>query len=322
MHRRVTGSLLVVVLVLVALGSWAGADAVGTGNPVITSPSSTAKHYGGYTGPFVVDFSNAPVATYHLEVTRTSVGTVAAGDYPWTGSGPGSHSFTTPPLPPGDDYTFTISDGAGHTDSLAFAVRAGAQPHCSLRVPRAIRVNAAEKPVIGRLATDCASAHVGYASWDVFDQGGGYASTLLFEGVTQNSWTYFDNGPLGTYTSRPNTATNAADDDILQNTPRTVVRLASRVVLTGSRAGSYLTLRALLTRYAPYPNAFRAWRGRSVVLSYRTCGSCAWHRLAERTTNRQGRFSVRFRARNTRTYRATALGTSTTWAPYPDRLRR
>ena len=317
--RRLIGCCLAV---LALVGPLSSADAVSNGKPVITSPSSTAKHYDGYTGPFVVDFSAAPKGSYHYEVTGPSAAPLDSGPHEWAGSGPSTYSFTTAPLPPGTGYTFTITDGAGHTDSLAFAVRAGTQPHCSLRVPWAIRVNAAEKPVVGRLGADCTDANVGYASWDVFDQGGGYASTLLFEGVTQNSWTYFDNGPLGTYTSRPNTATNAADDDILQNTPRTVVRLASRVVLTGSRAGSYLTLRALLTRYAPYPNAFRAWRGRSVVLSYRTCGSCAWHRLAERTTNRQGRISVRFRARNTRTYRATALGTSTTWAPYPDRLRR
>lgn len=320
---RIVGQGLVAALVtLVLVGLPGGAGAVGTGNPVIVSPASTAKHYDGYTGPFVVDFSNAPAATYHYEVTRAPSETVASGDHPWSGTGSSSYSFPTPPLPPGNGYTFSITDGAGHSDSLAFAVRSGAQPTCTLLAPRAIRVNAAEKPVVGRLGDDCATAHVGYASWDVFDQGGGYVSTLLFDGVAQNAWTYFDNGPLGTYTSVPNTATNPADDDIGQNTPRTVIRLASRVALTGSRVGSYVTLRALLTRYRPVPNAFRAWHGRTVVLSYRTCSTCAWHRLAARTTNREGRVSLRFQARTTRTYRARAFGTTTTWAPYPDRARR
>ena len=316
---------VVALLVSVGLVSVGGGIAVAEdgGNPAIVSPPSSGRLYLGARGPFVVEFANAQTGTYTWTVvTSPADEPVATGQVSWTGSGSSSRSITTPSaLAPGA-YSFSLNDGAGHLADVDFTVVGYAQPRCTLVVPASIRVNAPEERVIGRLASNCAAAHVGYASWDI-DRAGTNFALLAFNGTSQDFWKHGASDPLGTFVAKASTkTTNPAGDTVLRNSPSTTLRLDARVSLTSSRVRKYVTLRASLTRYVPAARAFRPWKGRAVTLSYKACKACAWHRLGARTTTSKGKISVRVRAPKVRYYRATVAGTTTIWAPYADQVRR
>lgn len=306
-----------------------GAGAVGDGNPDITAPSGTKPLYEGFDGPYVVDFADAPVGDYTYRVERTPPGEepepVDSGTFTWAGTGSATRSFTLDALTPDEDYTFAIVDDAtgDHRDSVAFEVRAGAQPRCSVTTQSALRVNTAEEVVWGRLASNCSAAHVQYASWDVKNLSRGtYVNSLAYDGTTKDFWTYFDGQPLGSYVVKPVTSYNAAADDILQNAPRTVVRLDSRFSFSATRSGQYVTLTASLRKYSRSANTFGPWGKHALALSYRTCSSCPWTHFRTVTTSTSGKASYRLKAASVREYRVTSGGTTSIWAPYPHYEKR
>ncbi|RNL61344.1 hypothetical protein EFK50_18485 [Nocardioides marmoriginsengisoli] len=320
-----------VVLGIVALLASAGLVSVGSaavaedgGNPAIVSPASSGRLYAGTRGPFVVEFANAATGSYTWSVVTVPGDVeVASGPVSWTGAGTSARSITTPSVLAAGDYSFTVKDADAHSASVAFEVVGYAQPRCTLIVPATIRVNAPEERVAGSLASDCAAAQVSHASWDVRRAGTTFYNLFEFSGTTQDYWKHTASDPLGTFVAQASTAaTNPAGDTILRNSPSTTIRLASRVSLSAVRVRKYVTLRASLTRYVPAARAFRPWKGRVVTLSYKTCKSCAWHRLTARTTSSKGTIQVRVRAPKVRYYRASVAGTSTVWAPYADLVRR
>lgn len=302
-----------------------GARAVGTGNPVITAPTPSDALYAGFDGPFVVDLADAPIGDYEYSVTRTSAGdpVLVAGPYhlDWSGSGP-PQPLPTSPLPAGTGYRFQIGDGAGHEAALDFTVLNGPAPTCDVLVRSEVRVNAPVERIPARLAAGCAALDTVYATWNIEHATDGFADVLVYEQTLTDTWTLYDDEPTGTYLVLPKAARSADLDDVPQNTARSIVRRDSRLVLEGSRSGRYVTLRARLTRYVPGADGFRGWRTRPVTVSYRSCGTCQWHRVLTRVTDRNGRATYRVRAPKVREYRVRAAGTSAIWAPRPDRLRR
>lgn len=314
---------LVVAAALLVLPN-AGAGAEGTGNPVIESPVAGAAHYNGFNGPFVVDFTDAPFDTYDYSVTKgVDLIWSAPEAYPWAGGYP-KPQLTVSALPPGTGYAFHI---VGETDdtknaTLAFDVLSGPPPTCSILLPGKVRMKARSFLVNATLSAKCATLHTDYAVWEARHPVGGFAQTFTFDATNTDYWRIYDDEYTGIYTVSPKYAQTSSNEDIPQNTTRLIMRMDSRINLTATRSGSYVTLRTTSTRYSPSANRFRAWGGRRVVLTYRTCGTCAWKALKVRTTNRYGRTSYRFRASKVRQYRATAFGTSTTWAPRADYLSR
>lgn len=315
---------LITTLALLALPV-GGAGAAEPGSPLITSPTPSDPLYEGFDGPFVVDFAEAEPAEYTYSVTRSTGGgqvTVFGPEsYLWTGSGAPPH-LTTAPLPAGTGYRFEITDGAGHEATLDFTVRSGTAPTCDVLVSSQVRVNAPVERIPARLAAGCAALDTVYATWNIEHATDGFAEVLVYEQTSTDTWTLYDDEPTGTYLVLPKGARAGDLDDVPQNSTRSVVRRDSRVALSGSRSGRYVTLEARLTRYVPGADGFRAWRKRAVTVSYRTCPTCAWQRLGARTTDRTGRTTYRFRAAKVRDYRVRAAGTSRVWAPRPDRLRR
>lgn len=306
-----------------------GAGAVGDGNPRIVNPSGTKPLYEGFTGPYVVDFGAAPTGGYSYRVERVPTGaspvTVGSGSFTWTGNGPEKRSFTLPALPPAAEYAFAIVDDATgeHRSRVSFEVRAGAQPRCSLVVPTKLRVDSSEEIIRARLSSNCSWADIDYASWDVKHLSRGtYVNSLLFNGTTTDTWSYFDGQPLGTYAMKPVTAFNGAEDDIEQNMPRTEIRLDSRLSFSATRSGSYVTLRTAVRKYSRSANKFGPWGKHAIALSYRTCNTCAWVHFRTQKTSLGGKATYRFKASATRTYRVTSGGTSSIWAAYPRYLRR
>lgn len=299
-----------------------GAVGVVDGDPQIISPSGVEPLYEGFTGPYVVRFDGAPAGEYSYRVQHTPPGEAPVVDDEGTfvSDGAGKHPFSLGPLPPRAAYRFVIEDVATgtHRDEVTFEVRAGAQPRCSLIVPSTLRVNTAEEVVYGRRSSNCTAAHVEHAHWDVTNLSRGtYVNSLVFYENFKDSWKFFDREPLGVYVMKPGEAVNAAGDDIVQNAPRTVVRLDSRFSFSASRAGSYVTLRVALRKYSRSANTFGPWGKHPVALSSRTCSTCPWTHFRTVWTSLSGSASYRFRAPDTRTYRVTSGGTSTYWAPYP-----
>lgn len=320
-------SVTVLAGALLAVLPLAGAGAVGDGSPSIISPTGTKPLYEGFAGPYVVDFADAPDGDYSYRVQHTPTGEapVVDDEGTFTSNGTGRHSLTLAALQPRDEYTFVIEDDAtgDHKDAVTFEVRAGAQPRCSVVTQSSLRVNTAEEVVWGRLSSNCAAAHVAYASWDVKNLSRGtYVNSLAYNGTTKDFWTYFDGQPLGAYVVKPVSVFNAAADDIAQNSPRTEVRLDSRFSFSATRSGQYVTLTTSLRKYSRSANTFGPWGKKAIALSYRNCSTCAWTHFQTRTTTTSGKASYRFKATSVREYRVSAGGTTSIWAPYPHYEKR
>ncbi len=319
----VVGLLATVALVAVP----DGAGAVGDGPPVILSPATGAKHYNGFDGPFVVDFEGAPVGQYLFYVTKvpagggTPVRVGALRGFAFNGS------FSRPELyvdrlPVGAGYTFWVSDGAGHTATLPFAVSPGTPPTCSVVLPRTIRMKSRYARITARLSPTCTSLRRSYASWQVRSRTGDFAETFSFFSNTTDVWNLYDDELTGTYRVVPNSAKDADNEAIPQNTTSLVMKLDARLALSAKRSGRTVTLRTSLKHYVPLVNGFRVWSGRKVVLSTRSCSTCAWRPVRGARTSRAGTVTFKVRASQTRGYRVTAAGTPSTWAPVARTARR
>lgn len=326
MRRMRTAVVAAMAVALVAF-SLSPVNAVGTGSPVIESPLPGAAHYRGFNGPFVVNFEDAPQGVYEYFVDQVP----GAGGDPvrvtpkqrFDFDGPITRpELTVAALAPGAGYTFRLTRDGVEQVSLGFVVSGGAPPMCSIVLPSAVRMKARSQLVKARLSSQCHALNTTYAAWEARHRVGGFAQTFIFNRTSTDSWRIYDDERTGLYTVTPNSAKNSSHETVPQNSTRTVMRMDSRINLTGKRVGSFVTLRTKSTRYSASANRYQAWSKRKVVLAYRNCGSCAWKRLKVRSTDRRGVTNYRFRASRTRQYRAMSAGTATTWAPRPDYLRR
>lgn len=313
-------ALSMVALLAFSVLSPLAAEAVGTGNPVIVSPGSSSALYSGYTGPFVVDFEDAPIATYDYRVLDVpAVGDPApvtpVKQYVNNGSGL-EPQLRVAALPPGDSYRFVIADHdtGTHQATLDFTVRSGSGPKCSLVVPTRVRVDAPLVKVVGRLSSTCKALHTASADWKV-TRGGRTYDYYRFAGGSTDAWSVYDSDPVGAYRILPLSARAEDFSDVPQNSPTVVARRDSRLVLSGSRSGAYVTLRTSLRVYSASTNTFRAWAGKYVAVAYRSCSTCPWHQLRTLTTDSAGRAGYRFSSSRSREYRVRASGTSLAWEP-------
>lgn len=326
MRSARSGVVVALTLALLVLPV-AVAQGVGEGNPVIQSPTASTKLYAGFTGPFIVDLDDAPIATYSYWVTKVPSGggtPVLVGPVrqePFNGSFP-RPELRVSALGPGTGYTFHISDGDGHEASLGFAVSSDPPPRCAIVLPRAVRMKGRSAVVPARLSSTCKTLKTTYASWEARHPRVGFANTFSFFSAKPQTWRIYDDEYPGVYTVRPNSAKNSANEPVLQNTTRVTMRMDARLRFTAARSGKSVTLRTASSRYAPNLNRYVTWGKRKVVFSYRTCTACAWKRLAVRTGSRTGVAGVTVRAPGARQYRATAAGTTTVWAPLPRYVRR
>ncbi|HET6152556.1 MAG TPA: hypothetical protein VFE15_06335 [Marmoricola sp.] len=306
---------LVATFALVLVGV-PGAQA-NTDDMVVSFSTPTGNLYAGTTGPFHVDFGSALAGDYRYSVTRGATTASAARTASYAGTGAISQ-LATSPLPAGTGYLFHIEDTATatHVADLSFNVLPGAAPTCSIVLPSQVRVTSPKTRIVARKGSGCTATHTTYAAWVVRHVTAGYANTYIFNGTsasTTSTWTRYDDEPTGTYQLVPQDALSTNNDVVPQNSPRIVVRFGSRLALTAHRSGKHVTLRTTLTRYVPSANRFKAWASRSVVLSYRTCTTCAWHRLRVRHGDAHGVASYSVTASAKRQYRAVVGATATIW---------
>jgi hypothetical protein len=328
--RRLS-SHLVLVLLAVALALPGSADAVGTGNPVIESPTASQKLYAGFSGPFTVDLSDAPIGAYSYYVDKDADGSgtpvLVGGKHTYAYNG----SFDEPELSvsalqPGTGYAFHITytdpDMVVHDASYSFSVSSDPPPRCLILLPAQVRMAGRSYLIRASLSPQCKTLHTVYASWQARDPKNYFAETFTFDGVRTDTWRLYDDERTGLYKVRPSQARSSANTAVLQNQTQLTMRMDSRIGLTATRSGRFVTLRTALIRYSPVANKFVVWAKRKVVLSYRNCTTGAWRRLTVRTSSSKGTTSYKVAASVVRQYRATAAGTSTLWAPKPRYVRR
>lgn len=305
------------------------ADAVGDGNPVVTSPTTTGKYYAGFTGPFVVDFEPAPIGSYDYWVAQDQGGPdpVVIGpvqQYAYNGS------FSTPQLRvgtlPAGSFTFHVTDHGDpveHATSLAFTVLPGPPPTCSVLLPARVRMKARSALVTARLSPTCTTLRTRYASWQANDPKGFFATGLVFaDGARSARWRIYDDEWTGTFAVRPKVAKDVENATLPQNTTRLAMKMDGRTRVTSRRSGRTVTVKVAARRYSPSKNRYVAWGRRTVVLAARSCESCRWHRVGVRRTARNGTATWTVRAGRVRQYRVTAAGTASVWAPLPRYTRR
>jgi hypothetical protein len=321
-------SIAVLLTLAWALTGLAGADAAGTGNPVIVSPQADAALYEGFTGPFVVDFAQeeAPQAVYNYAVFRDPDGggasTLVAGPYQYEWKGVGANpQFMVKALKADPHLRFKITDGAGHTAERSFEVRPGAAPRCALVVPTRVHVNEPVETVVGRLNSTCATLDTVSADWKV-THAGQVLDYFRFTDSTTDTWSVFDADPTGTYAILPLSARAGDNSAVPQNSPGVVVRRDSRLGFGGSRTGTKVTLRVTLSKYTASANAFTPWTGAHVVLAFRTCTTCSWQPLRTLTTNLHGQASGTFVVGSPHDFRVSSAGTSAIWVAPPKYLRK
>ncbi|ROR90554.1 hypothetical protein [Nocardioides aurantiacus] len=211
--------------------------------------------------------------------------------------------------------TLMLSVGALLASMLTMgASPAAAYGTCSVQLPSKLTVDAPFKRFVGRLAPDCYESGTDYAAWDVEHDYYGPDDIFIFDsGETSSDWAFYDWGNLGSYTIRPSGAWDYDYNDVSQNTVTTSVRLGSRLSMTSSRSGRYVTLRATATRYKPSASGFRAWGGRPVSVYTRTSSTAPWKYLRTRTTDKYGKIATRIDQRYVRDYQARLGNTAAVW---------
>jgi hypothetical protein len=190
---------------------------------------------------------------------------------------------------------------------------------CSLVPPGKVTIEAPYTKISARLDDDCIREGVYRADWemihrywgpnrDVFGRGlrfGFYYSTTAF-------MRFFDTERLGTYDLAPITAQDRLSRHLQQNRPTMVVRLGSRLSLTSSRSGSYVTLSAAARRYSPTYGRFAYWQNKSVALQYKTATG-SWKTFKTVTTSSKGVSAHRFKVTSKRSYRAVTADQTNSW---------
>lgn len=192
---------------------------------------------------------------------------------------------------------------------------------CNISVPSKVSITKPYRTITATYSSGCRK-NADWAWWDVVHPSQGPTDIFDFEGRSKQSIDWYDWNPRGRYTVR---AQGAWDDDfrkMKQNSPKMTVRLGSKLGISTSRSGSYVTVRGTATRYTPSAERFRPWSGARVSLYSKSCSSCSWKRVKATKTNSTGKVSVRTKASTKRYWKIATSDSSNTWGKTSATLRR
>lgn len=192
---------------------------------------------------------------------------------------------------------------------------------CTISVPSTVSVTKPYRTITATYSSGCRK-YADEAWWDVVHPRQGPVDFFDFEGTSKQTIDWYDWNPRGTYTVR---AAGAWDDDftkMTQNSPKMTVKLGSKLGISTSRSGSYVTVRGTATRYTPTWERFRSWSGASVSLYSKSCSSCSWKRVTTTKTNSTGKVTVKTKASSARYWKITTASSSNTWGKTSATLRR
>jgi hypothetical protein len=216
--------------------------------------------------------------------------------------------------------TMTMTTLAG-TPAIAepSSVNAGT---CSVVVPNRVAISTPYRGIPVRLASNCASAGVVYASWDGYHPTQGWEAILIFDESTSDIWDLYDWEDLGRWTWRPGSAWDADYDDVAQNTPYTDIKLASWTALTATRSGTKVTLNVSVARYAYSLDKFVSWAGAVGQIQYRVPGTTTWQPLKSVTASSTGKYTYAYTTSAVREYRVYFPATAYIWNVASPTVRR
>jgi hypothetical protein len=183
---------------------------------------------------------------------------------------------------------------------------------CSLSIPSTVRISSPYQAVTGRLSSNCTSAGVVYASWELYHPTQGSQYALFFDHSSSDVWNLYDSYPLGVSTWRPDYGYNANYSTVAtQNSPTTDVRVGSGAAIYTSRSGSYVTITASSSRYDNSLSQWIRWGNIQGTIQYYS--SVGWSSFKYAYQNSNGYYTYRFYSPHAGTYRVLFPSTSTVW---------
>jgi hypothetical protein len=186
--------------------------------------------------------------------------------------------------------------------------------NCSVVVPTTVSITRPYTLMSAKLGSDCAASGMQYAWWQVRHSYYGPSDWLGFDSSHSAITTgFYDWERVGTYYVEPDWAVNTNSDDLMQNSRSYVVKWGSRIAVSTTRAGSYVTVNVAASYYSPVAQAFTPWGKDKVVIQYRTPGSSTWRYMTTKYTASNGKTSYRVYAPKSRYYRAGSYATSAVW---------
>ena len=192
---------------------------------------------------------------------------------------------------------------------------------CNISVPSKVSITKPYRTITATYSSGCRTS-ADWAWWDVVHPRQGPWHDFMFTGRSKETIDWYDSDPRGTYTVRADEAWDHNYRKMKQNSPKMTVKLGSKVGISTSRSGTYVTVRGTATRYTPNAERFRSWSGATVTLRSKSCSSCSWKKVKTTRTNSAGKVSIRTKASSKRYWKITTLDSSNTWGKTSSTLRR
>jgi hypothetical protein len=197
---------------------------------------------------------------------------------------------------------------------------ASAAGSCSVVAPTKVVMDAPYEEVVLRLSSNCASAGLNWAAWDIVHPGTGYAGSAFFENDTVDYWDLYDWEGPARYSVRPSGAYDTSYDTLPQNTAYITVKLGSRLTATTTRSSGVLTFSAYARTYSPSLSDWYKRAGAKVSLMYLAPGSSTWTWVKAATTGSTGRVTLSVAPKYGQ-YRLMIKETDRVWASYSSIVR-
>lgn len=143
--------------------------------------------------------------------------------------------------------------------TVAVVAPADAARSCNVTVPSKVWVTSPYKAITAKFSSGCLN-YADFAVWDVMHPTQGWEDSIYYDGADGRSrqvMDWYDWSPVGTYTVRADDAWDDNYDYMSQNSPKMTVKLGSRMSVSSSRAGRYVTVKGTATRYKPWNEAYR-----------------------------------------------------------------
>jgi hypothetical protein len=199
-----------------------------------------------------------------------------------------------------------------------------ASSQCSVVMPTKVAIGAATVTTPIRVASNCAANDVDMAHWGLeHSSGRGYTPLdfVVSVGDTSQRLQWFDDDPMGTWTTAPEAARTAADDMLTQNRATTRIKYASRLATRVTRTSKGLSWAVTATQWSGRSHAYVGRPRVSVGLFHKATGSTTWKYVKAVRTSTTGRAKVSLGALKPGSYRLSVAETPTVWAAYSSSVR-
>jgi hypothetical protein len=213
---------------------------------------------------------------------------------------------------------------------LAFAAAIGlpsaaqsAATQCSIVMPSKVAIGAAKVTTPIRVASNCTANDVDMAHWALEHASGAYTPLdfVVSVGDISQRLQWFDDDPMGTWTTSPEEATTAADDPLVQNTTTTRVKYAARLTTRATRTTHALSWAVTATQWSGRSHGYVGRPRVAVSLMHQAPGSTTWKYVKAVRTSSTGRATVSLGSPKTGSYRLAVAETPSVWSAYSSPVR-